>query len=333
MTLIYDRGFSDKTIIGKHDKIVKKTIIDKLSATDAFINTTWLRQDKELNKILYKKQPKRIICYSGADWESTFCKKEIHELINAHENVIHIGNTYGNHYFSFWMDFVYSNQLGYLNFDTWKIEDNIKPYMCLNRKPHGHRIQLVREIFNKDLQDLGILSLGSPSTRLTLKERKYLPLPILLDTDIINEQGDNSVYENAQGITNDITSLGHPDNWNSHFLNVVTETTVHTNVFVSEKVFKPILGMRPFVILGDNNVYKVLKEWGFDTFDDLFGTGYEDINVLGRTIWVRDVIENVCKEKNLKELLVKLKPRLEENKKLFKDVAIKNRYKIHNLEL
>jgi hypothetical protein len=333
MTLIYDRGFSDNTIIGKHDKIVKKTIIDKLSATDAFINTTWLRHDKELHKILNKKHPDRIVCYSGADWESTVCKKDIHELINSHKNVIHIGNTYGKNYFSFWLDFVYSNQLKYLNFDTWNLEDDLKTYMCLNRKPHGHRIQLVRTLFDNDLQNYGLLSLGNSNTKLSLKDRKYLPIPIMLETDIVNSTGDDSAYENVEGITNDITSLGHPSNWNSHFLNVVTETTVHTNVFISEKIFKPILGMRPFVVLGDKNVYTVLKEWGFDTFDDIFGTGYDEEHIVSRCIWISNIIEDLNKEKNLKKFLIKLKPRLEENKKIFKDIAIKNRHKIHNLEL
>ena len=50
---------------------------------------------------------------------------------------------------------------------------------------------------------------------------------------------------------------------------VVTETTIHSDVLLSEKTFKPIIGLRPFLILGDQNLYKKLVEMGFDVFEDM----------------------------------------------------------------
>ena len=46
------------------------------------------------------------------------------------------------------------------------------------------------------------------------------------------------------GITNDINSLGHQDNWNNHFLNVVSETTTYTDVFLTEKTLKTNSGKK-----------------------------------------------------------------------------------------
>ena len=67
--------------------------------------------------------------------------------------------------------------------------------------------------------------------------------PVLLDADIVNVH-DNAVSGNV-GITNDIHSFGHNANWNNHFLNIVSETTTYTDVFITEKTFKPIIGERP----------------------------------------------------------------------------------------
>ena len=329
--LIYDKGFENDSIIGSHDAHIKNLIKSQLNKHDAFINTTWLEIDKDLIKIL-KENPNRIICYSGPDWENTVCRKKCYDFIDKHKNVIQIGNSYGKHYFSFWLDFVFNHQQRYQSFDVWDLQ-KLKPYMCLNRKPHIHRIELVKEIYDKNLQNNGHLSLGVfPNNDITW-DYKGLEVPIKLKKDIKNIKGDYAVAGTAGGITNDITGLGHPDNWNSHFLNIVTETTIHTNVFLSEKIFKPILGMRPFIVLGDDKVYEVLKNWGFDTFDDIVGTGYIGKYYTDRIEWIVEVINNISKDQHLKELLIKLKPRLEDNKKLFKDIALKNRHKIHNLEL
>ena len=112
---------------------------------------------------------------------------------------------------------------------------------------------------------------------------------------------------------------------------MVTETTDFTNVFITEKTFKPILGRRPFIILGDNNVYSVLKEWGFDTFDDLFGNGYNTPSTEDRIIWITDVIRDLSKQKNLDKLLLSLKPRLENNYKNLLEIAKLNRKSLYNL--
>lgn len=312
--MIYDKGFS-KNIIGEHDTKIKEAILSQIDDSDLFINTTWLEIDNELKNLL-NQNPKRIICYSGPDWENTVCRKEQNDFLKQY-NPSYIGNTYGRHYFSFWLDFVYTYLEKYQTFDPYDI-DITKTFMCLNRKPHRHRIELVESLGNL-IKD-GYVSLG-------------IDTPITLENDIVNDDGDNAVAGTAGGITNDITGLGHPDNWNSHFLNVVTETTIHTNVFLSEKIFKPIIGMRPFIVLGDDKVYEVLKNWGFDTFDDIVGTGYTGKYYTDRIEWIVNVLENLNREKHLKELLIKLKPRLEDNKKLFKDIALKNRHKIHNLEI
>ncbi len=132
---------------------------------------------------------------------------------------------------------------------------------------------------------------------------------------------------------NDIESLGHPSNWNTHFLNIVTETQFggyDQSIFFSEKTFKPIIGHRPFIILGGSNKYHGLQELGFDTYDDIFGTGYKSREVNDVIKWIIDVLQ-CLKKTNKVALYKKLLPRLEENYNVFLKVAKENQTRRDNL--
>jgi len=319
----YDKGFDATTIIGVHDLTIKEMLKAKCKPGTSFINSTWIERDDDL-KALLASNPEKIVCYSGPDWENRVCRSKANDAIGSHPNVVRFGNYDGDHYFSFWLDFVYEHWDKYNNPDCFDMVNNDikKVYMCLNRKPHMHRVELIKHLSDKNLLDYGYISLGKFDNPW---DYKGLPVPITLPVDVKNEEGDHAVAGTAGGITNDITSLGLRSNWNSHFLNIVSETTIHTNVFLSEKIFKPIIGLRPFVVLGDNNVYKILHSWGIDTFDDLFGKGYEHQWHTDRIKWIGNIIQNYKQKKDLKELLISLKPRLEHNKKMLLRAAKKNR--------
>ena len=323
--IVYDNGFDESTIIGHHDKQIKRIITNQLQDNDIFIDTTWIMLDQHMKEIIElcseNSEEVRLICYSGPDWNNTYGppmeshrQKLVWDQLNEF-NVIHIGNTRGPYYFSFWVDFVYDNIHRYQTFDPYELQTPLKHYMCLNRKPHRPRVELYNILRNRGLLKYGHTSLG-----------EVAQLPI----DIQNADGDASVQGDV-GITNDISSLGHKDNWNSHFLNVVTETTVYTDVFITEKTLKPIIGKRPFIILGDNNIYQLLKDWNFDTFDDVFGTGYDSPNYEDRFNWVADVIENLVKRQDLDALLLELKPRLEHNYDNFLKIARINKKNLKHL--
>ena len=331
--ITYDKGFSNPNyptnIIGNHDKIIKEIIYPQLNDNDILVDTTWIRLDEDLAKIINdsKINSKRILCYTGADWDHSFESpgekpkfKHVFEALNEC-NVIHIGNRLGDYYFSFWVDFVYTHLDKFEQFDTFELQSPLKHFMCLNRKPHRPRVEIVNSIEENNLDKFGYVSLGGGGPYGNF---------LTLTTDIVNKDGDSAVGGDV-GITNDITSLGHINNWNSHFLNVVTETTVYTDVFITEKTLKPIIGKRPFIVLGDNNIYKLLQDWGFDTFDDLFGTGYNNPDYQKRIDWIIENLKDLSKQENLDKVLQELKPRLEHNYQQFLKVAISNRHKITNL--
>jgi hypothetical protein len=137
-------------------------------------------------------------------------------------------------------------------------------YMCLNRKPHFHRRRLYEQLKIANLLDQGIVSLGG--------DDEFPAQRILALDDGVSYIAPNPGKE-QHGIANDITSLGHPENWQRHFLNVVTETVWEINKlhFVSEKIFKPIVGEKPFILYDTTGGDTWFRDRGFATFYQDFG--------------------------------------------------------------
>lgn len=313
---VYDKGFSEDNIIGEIDREIKDMLGTAMTmpGSVAFVNSTWIEVNKDLEKI---RNFDNVIVYSGPDWENTNCiplRRNAHQYLqDNNSNVIYVGNSYGKNYFSYWLYFVYQHLDRFIpdNFDYTLHKDH-KSYMCLNRKPHNHRIQLMEALLDADLVNKGYTSLGTFDD--WQNKSKFKDLPIVLEVDKDYKLG-NEIAGDV-GIPNDILSLGNNDIWCKHFLNVVTETVIHSDVFVSEKTFKPILGLRPFLVLGDNRLYDVLKDMGVDTFDDLFGTWYTDNNYENR---ISSIVENIKKveamgvDKRL-ELFKSIETRLMDNR-------------------
>ena len=60
------------------------------------------------------------------------------------------------------------------------------------------------------------------------------------------------------------------------FCHVVTETVYDTGrMFLTEKIFKPIVLQQPFVVVGGRGSLRYLRDYGFRTFSDLWDEGYD----------------------------------------------------------
>lgn len=333
MTNIFGEDFPTG-IVGDYAKEIKQRIIQQINPTDLFLDSCFLREiTPELKKFL--QQPRRnskLYVWSGPDWDYTYWHKPVKQYIDKF-NPYHIGNSSEDeYYFSFWLSWVRNYLDLFTNFDCYDISDSPKVFMNLNRKPHQHRIKLVSELYSNNLQNDGYISLGC-DINLDI-DYLDLPVPITLNNDITNIEGDKNVFGDSGGITNDISSLGCPDKWNDYFLNIVSETTCgydDQGVFISEKTFKPILGKRPFIILGDYNIYEKLHDWGIDTFDDILGDGYKKKSPTNRIKWIINTVKELKSHKNLPILLYKLKPRLDNNFKVLMEVALDNELKLDSL--
>lgn len=148
------------------------------------------------------------------------------------------------------------------DYDLMDCKDMDLPFMSLNRKPHRHRQQLYDALGHANLLDCGLVSMGSKVDG--DPPQRSLPQDIGVSEMMLNP---NPGIEQT-GLVNDIMSLGHPDNWRRCFLNIVTETQydLYSIKFVSEKIYKPIMGMRPFLVYARSGAVPWLTERGFETY-------------------------------------------------------------------
>jgi hypothetical protein len=314
----YNKQF-DLSRRGKVNSYIIEQILPQLSFDHVFIDTSSITvNDSSLDKL----DPKKIaVCYSSIDWENTGCiplRADAHEIIRNNSRAqIHIGNSYGPYYFSYWVEFIRHNPRWFFD-SCYTQEPNItKLYLCLNRKLHPFRVEFLQLL--EPLSNLGITSRGTAGFTDPVYNIKEL---------------DPHDPENHGTTVNDIFSLGDPNIWNQIFVDVVTESCKHSNVFLSEKTWKPIIGLRPFLILGDDNLYNQLHVLGFDTFDDIFGTWWTLPHWRDRAQAIVDILKNF--DSNLLDLNMlyqKLLPRLIDNRTRFETYMIENHNKILNLGL
>lgn len=209
--------------------------------------------------------------------------------------------------------------------------DITKIFLNYNRKPNWIRRGLLEAYVYHNVDHLGHITLGINTTKNPDLDRFVLPTEVL--DHATGGEGDALVDEHYTlkdlRVANDIFSLGNLDIWNSCFLNVVTETAVSDTLWCSEKLFKPLIGMRPFFYYGNPRVLYRLEQLGFDIFRDVnqiddswfnaiqcqeyHATG-EELEILSDKLIA---VVNNLKPQNLNKLYQDLYPRLKHNRGLF----------------
>ena len=91
-------------------------------------------------------------------------------------------------------------------------------------------------------------------------------LPYELDTHELSE-----LEKTNFGATNN-----KKDWYSETYINLVTETFFGPNVFLSEKIFKPISNLQPFIVLGDYRMLAELRKLGFKTFEPFIDESYDE---------------------------------------------------------
>lgn len=202
-------------------------------------------------------------------------------------------------------------------------------FLCYNRKPKTHRIRLVEAIYANKLEKCGILTLGKNDVDYDVTQGIVTDLFLKIDDD----PEKYSRYTNFGGIPYDLLSLGRLDIWQTHFLNIVSETEFlpWDNTFVTEKTWKPIIGMRPFVINGQTKIYSWLRTHGFRTFNHFWPhIKMEDLTEFE----VHDSIVAVIKylvTQDLNQMYQHMLPDLQYNRARFIEFAQEQKYKIDHL--
>ncbi len=136
---------------------------------------------------------------------------------------------------------------------------------CLNANPHVHRWYIYRNLIRSNYNNC-ILSFH--------KNKNYD-----LDYSGCGKELNDLYYAEINNFDeragNDL-SISH-DAYAKAYINIVTETSVEDNLFVSEKTWKPIASGQFFIIAGPKGIVSYLRKLGVDVYDDLIDHSYDDI--------------------------------------------------------
>jgi len=325
---------------------ISRSIRNKFSnSRNILINSTWFgpqyKNNNEYDKILaFNKE--------GVTFDNLFflttvdppsiTKDEYNRVASMLGNptVYYIGNFENSAYeFNFFSYAVNDNFEEYNNSDI--ILSELKYYyICYNRKPREHRVNLVRILKDNDLLQYGIVTLGKPDITYDNDPNNDLYLSIGENPLDYYKQGDWFAKDDTTGIPHDLFSLHNMEAWNHHFLyiNGATQFWPWDDVYVMQDQYRPIIGLRPFLINGNPRTYKWLRNNGFKTFTQYFPfvaieDEYEDkvhTNLLKVIQWLI-----VQPKSNIINMYRDMLPDLIYNQNRMKEFAKEQRVKMENM--
>lgn len=230
------------------------------SSHTVVVNSTWF--DGDLNQRLQarfqERTPDRIVLVSMID--AAIVQPYMFEHLGC--EIRSVGYYPGPDWIDYW-SLVVDRYMTFPDINLKEASCVDCAFMCLNRKPHWHRVRLYEQMTAAGIANAGLVSMGGnngPALKLLAEDAG--------GTNIAPNGGTEQ-----NGIVNDIASLGHPRNWQRHFLNIVTETQydVSATTFVTEKIYKPILGLRPFLVYAPDGATSWLCQHGFESYHQDFG--------------------------------------------------------------
>jgi hypothetical protein len=246
-------------------------------------------------------------------------KEETEELIKESGALrsFLLGHFDTNHHFNFFSTVIGKYFPRYTEEDLL-LENARYVFINYNRKPRAHRTKFVSMLDERKLAKLGVVTLGNDrNINETIEEYK---------------EGNWGMPDDF-GIPHDIHSLGRLEYWQNHFLNIVSETDFedHLWTYITEKTYKPIIGLRPFVINGQLELYRLLRKQGFRTFNHYWPhIDIENCNIDDIHINICNLIEWL-QTQDMKQMYLDMLPDLRYNKLRFNEFAIEQRYKMENL--
>jgi len=267
---------------------------------------------------------------NGKKQYETFCdnmplltKSKIHIIEANHmlESSVDIYNYVLDDNYNKDLDEVFPYKQSFVNKqDLDDMRDTIreKYFLCYNRVIREYRLALVAMIYKMGLQDKGIISLGAKEVDSAFggvwpdyisdfiedkkqneivsdAVKKIKPLyPIDADGDI----DANWIYDEKGSVIGGM--VGQWSNFSHQYkriyFNIVTESCYYEDcIYMSEKIFKPISNLVPFIIVSNPFFLVKLKEIGFKTFSPWIDESYDnEVDNDKRFFMILDEIKRLC---------------------------------------
>ena len=206
-----------------------------------------------------------------------------------------------------------------------------KLFLNYNRSPRLHRTKLV-----KQYEEFNLLAHGHVS---------HVPLgggtTLVIDEQLSNfgelfpsktPTSDEPLFT----VPNDPFSLGDLNIWRDHVIHVVSDGLWVEKpdwlggFMLCEKHWKPILGLRPFLVNGSYDGYLKLKELGFDVFEDQFPGDRSTIESCHATIVNALQKFSVLTVEQRMEWYNSLMPRLLANQQRYFEIVAESKLEFEN---
>lgn len=319
--LIY-HGFKTDTMIGQLERKYYNDLIDQIDLkwrndNNLLINGAFLNEkfQCDLEALLSSYRPDRVFIGSMSErWDMTDWAKDKFPT----SQIYYVGNMDSPYHFCFFACFCEKFFPTYTE-SQLTVNQGPKVFLCYQNKAHHNRQMLAYKIINENLGDLGHLTL----VQAPMRGYDFPGLDVMVGAG--SPRPREFHYEHAD--------IGPLDIWNGHLLNIVSETLVDpaAEIFLTEKIFKPMIGLRPFVLNSDPRIYSYLEKNGFDVFPDLIPV--QKLKQSKDFDTVTDIIIDVIKHlstQNLSKLYVDMLPRLIYNKNRFHEFANEHQQRISN---
>jgi hypothetical protein len=146
----------------------------------------------------------------------------------------------------------------------------------------------------------------------------FINLLPLYPRSTLNDEFKNG-FEGSLGdlFERDLNHQATLDTW----VSVVSEASFAENTcFISEKSFKPIATMHPFIIYGNKHSLKYLRNLGYKTFSDFFDETYDELESWDRLDAIIKLLLDINKMSTIEKLewFSSMKEVLEYNFKILK---------------
>lgn len=204
-----------------------------------------------------------------------------------------------------------------------------KYFLMYNRNSERlHRAYFVNELYKLNLLNKGFVSFfENPYLESFLENACEYPQLGLETEDLVDIKTNYKNYyplfidePDSEKVADFHNFLSRKDEYENSYFTIVSETNAESKYnFITEKTIKPIMNLHPFLILGNPHTLKILKSFGFNTFDKWWDESYDDeFDFKKRTKMVVSIVDVLCNKskEEMNNLLLEMNDVLIYNKNL-----------------
>ena len=150
-----------------------------------------------------------------------------------------------------------------------ELTEKYKHYICMNAAAKPHRFRMIEKLFSNDWHKKGYITYlnryGANTKHMANENFQGQELLLDFNAKTIDEQSNQEIL---------------PKQYKEAVFDIVNESIVSdTSIFITEKVWKPILYKNPFIILGSKGTCKHLERFfGIRLYQDMINYSFDYVD-------------------------------------------------------